>query len=243
MKNLNSDISTPLYQQLCDTLKEQITAGQYQAGDKIPSEDQLSKTYHISRITVRNALQHLADENVLVKKKGKGTYVAEQVRVESMSAGNSFIKSCLQMNAVPSTKVISLAKEPAGKKIAGILAVAPDDFVICIKRLRLIDGIAAIFEVDYFREDYNFLLQEDFRDTPLLEFLRKHTGIRATRMEDIYEVRHATKEHAGYLDCKVSSPLLQVSQTVFMDGEQKLYYNEQYIRSDRYKYATRSVIE
>lgn len=243
MKNLNSDISTPLYQQLCDTLKEQIKTGQYKAGDKIPSEEQLSRLYQISRITVRNALQHLVDEDILLKKKGKGTYVAEQVRVESMSAGNSFIKSCLQMNAVPSTKIVSLSKELAHKKVADILEIEPGDFVICIKRLRLIDGIPAIFETDYFRKGFDFLFRYDFGDTPLLEYIQQHTGIRAVSMEDIYEVRHATREHAEYLECKVSTPLLLVSQTVYIEERQKLYYNEQCIRSDRYKYATRSQIE
>jgi len=242
MKNLESVSITPLYQQLCDTLKEQIKAGKYKAGDKIPSEDQLSKMYKISRITVRNALQHLADENMLVKRKGKGTFVAEPVIIESMSAGNSFTKSCLQINAVPSTKIISMSKQHAGKKIAEILETSPEDFIICIKRLRLIDNMAAIFEVDYFTKDYDFLIQEDFTGTSLLEFIRKNTGIRAEGIEDIYEVRHASKEHAEYLDCKVGTPLLQVSQTVFMAEGKKLYYNEQYIRSDRYKYAIRSKI-
>lgn len=242
MKNLNSEISTPLYQQLCDTLKEQIKSGQYQAGDKIPSEEQLSKIYNISRITVRNALQNLVDENILLKKRGKGTYVAEQVRVESMYAGNSFTKSCLQINAVPSTKLISLSKEPAGKKISGVFGIEPDEFIICIKRLRLIDGMAAIYEVDYFKQAFDFLLQGEFEGVLLMEYIRRHTGIQAASIEDIYEVSHAAKEYGQYLDCKIGTPLLQVNQTVFTEDGSKLYYNEQYIRSDRYKYAMRSIL-
>lgn len=242
MEKLKTEISTPLYQQLCDTLKEQIKSGLYKEGDKIPSEDQLSKLYEISRITVRNALQHLVDENVLIKKKGKGTFVATSVRVESMSAGNSFTKSCLQINAVPSTKVISQSKEPAEKKVATILDLEAEEKIICIKRLRLIDDIPAIFEVDYFHQSFDFLLQNDFSGTPLLEVIFRNTGIKAARIEDIYEVKHATKEHVKYLKCTISTPLLRVSQTIFKEDGQKLYYNEQYICSDRYKYATRSEI-
>jgi len=242
MEKLKNDIAIPLYEQLCDTLKEQIKSGLYREGDKIPSEEQLSKTYEISRITVRNALQHLVDEDVLIKKKGKGTFVATAVRVESMNAGNSFTKSCLQINAVPSTKLISQSKEPAEKRIAAILDSEPEEKVICIKRLRLIDDVPAIFEIDYFKQNFDFLLQEDFSGSPLLEVILRNTGIRATSMEDIYEVKHATKEHVKHLKCKIGTPLLLVSQTIFREEDQKLYYNEQYICSERYKYATRSAI-
>lgn len=243
MMNLESNSATPLYQQLYDTLSEQINAGKYQAGDKIPSEDQLSKMFKVSRITVRSALKHLVDDNVLIKKKGKGTFVAIPVRVESMSAGNSFTKSCIQINAVPSTKMISMSKQQADRKIERIFGIEPNEFVICMKRLRLIDGVAAIFEIDYFTKDFDFLIQEDFNGELLMEFIRKNTGIRAASTEDTYEVRHASKEHAEHLDCKVGTPLLQVSQTVFRENGKKLYYDEQYIRSDRYKYAMRSILK
>lgn len=56
MKLLNSDIAIPLYQQLYDLLLDQIRSGVYPSGSKIPSEEELCKTYDLSRVTVRNAL-------------------------------------------------------------------------------------------------------------------------------------------------------------------------------------------
>jgi len=243
MENIKSEIGAPLYQQLSDTIKEQIRTGQYQAGDKIPSESQLSELYSISRITVRNALQHLVDEHILIKKKGKGTYVAQLVRVEEMSAGNSFTRSCEMMGAVPSTRLISLAKEPADKKIAEFIGIQPDEMIICIKRLRLIDDMAAIFEVDYFKKEFDILLRDDFDGNSLLMYLREKTGHRAARTEDLFDIRYATKEHAKYLECTASFPLLCVSQKVFGEDSELMYFNEQYIRSDRYKYAVRTTVE
>ena len=103
MKLLNSDIAIPLYQQLYDLLLDQIRSGVYPPGSKIPSEEELCKTYDLSRVTVRNALGRLVDDNILVKRHGKGTFVATPVFTESAYANGSFTKSCEQMGATPST--------------------------------------------------------------------------------------------------------------------------------------------
>ena len=70
MSNLQNKVASPLYQQLYDAIMEKITVGEYQVGSQIPSEDQLSQIYKVSRITVRSAIQKLCDDNVLVKKHG-----------------------------------------------------------------------------------------------------------------------------------------------------------------------------
>ena len=93
MKLLNSDIAIPLYQQLYDLLLDQIRSGVYPPGSKIPSEEELCKTYDLSRVTVRNALGRLVDDNILVKRHGKGTFVATPVFTESAYANGSFTKS------------------------------------------------------------------------------------------------------------------------------------------------------
>ena len=66
----------PLYQQLADRLVQAITNGTLVAGQQVPSESELTETYGISRVTVRQALQLLVKSGQLVAKRGKGTFVA-----------------------------------------------------------------------------------------------------------------------------------------------------------------------
>lgn len=240
MKVLQSDISTPLYQQICDILREQIESGVFKVGDKIPSEDNLCKMYNVSRVTVRNAIGHLVDDNILVKKHGKGTFVAGMAFVESPSANGSFTKSCLQMNAKPSTKLISRKLQKAGKTVAKHIGVEEGQKVICLKRLRLTNDIAVIFEVDYFTEDFEFMLHEDVEQIPMLDVIKKNIGKMGHKYLDTFEVRFATKEQAAWLNCPVNTPLLGVSQIVSGERHGILYYNEQFIRSDIYKYVVGS---
>ena len=76
MDKLESNKKAPLYQQLYDAILNKVRSGEYQVGEKIPSEEQLMTIYGVSRVTVRNAIKQLVDENILIKRHGKGTFVS-----------------------------------------------------------------------------------------------------------------------------------------------------------------------
>ena len=65
MDKLESNKKAPLYQQLYDAILNKVRSGEYQVGEKIPSEEQLMTIYGVSRVTVRNAIKQLVDENIL----------------------------------------------------------------------------------------------------------------------------------------------------------------------------------
>ena len=232
----------PLYQQLYDNIKKQIASGIYKPGDKLPYEGDLCKEFNISRITVRNALNELVKEDILCKKRGKGTYVTIPERIEATCAGNSFTNSCHRINAKPSTKIISVLIKKADKQVAEALSIELEEKVICIKRLRLIDEVPVIFEVDYFRIDYMFLLKEELEDKSLMEVISNNISTLPKRVENIFEVKHSNKEYSDHLKCASNMPLLKVRQSVYTENNDVLYYNEQFIRSDKYKYAVSAEI-
>ena len=66
----------PLYQQIKDRLMKGMQAGEWKAGEMIPSETELAARYKVSQGTVRKAIDELATENLLVRRQGKGTFVA-----------------------------------------------------------------------------------------------------------------------------------------------------------------------
>ena len=72
---LNQNALTPLYEQLKNAIKDDIHAQIYRPGDRMPSEAELEEKYQVSRITVRRAVKELCEEEILVRKQGKGTFV------------------------------------------------------------------------------------------------------------------------------------------------------------------------
>jgi GntR family transcriptional regulator len=237
MDDFQANEMVPLYRQLYEHICGRIDSGEYRSGDRIPSELELCKMCNVSRVTVRSAIQRLVDDGVLVKMHGKGTFVAMPAFIESTDAKGSFTESCLKMNAVPSTKLISRKIILPGKDVSERLNIRRDQRVICIKRLRLVDGLAVIFEVDYFQMDYEFLLQEDLENVSLLNLLYTRTGVVPKKFDDYFDIGYANKEQAAFLDCDMGTPLLRVLQTVKSEQMHAMYFNEQLIRSDRYKYT------
>ena len=68
---LNDNSLTPLYQQVLEDIKAEISSGTYASGQRIPSEAELSQLYSVSRVTVRRAIEELVGEGYLTKRQGK----------------------------------------------------------------------------------------------------------------------------------------------------------------------------
>lgn len=83
-KNVNPDSMTPMYKQIIDILSRKMDEGELKPGDRIPSEAELMQTYHVSRITVRSAINELEEDGMVVRSRGKGTFVASRKALYSV---------------------------------------------------------------------------------------------------------------------------------------------------------------
>ena len=234
---LKNETVTPLYQQVYAQIRGMIERGDYSPGQKIPSENYLTKKYGVSRVTVRSALKKLADEKFLTKCHGKGTFVALTPRVESFAAGGSFTASCLQLKLTPQTVVLSCEYEVASASVARGLKIEQGSKVTCIKRLRKVEGIPVIYEVDYFPGKFDFKREND--NVSLLDIVRRDSGALDIRFDDTIDIAYADDKQSEALDCSVCAPLLHVFERVKCQNDKILYCNHQYIVSERYKLAIR----
>jgi len=232
---LNPKSQTPLYQQVADVISKSLNDGSYRPGDQIPSEDKLCENYGVSRVTLRAAINLLVENGKLKKMHGKGTFVCAPVFVET-KAGGSFTKFCRQIGAIPRTELLSSGKVSAPQLVAHHLGVEPGLPVCQISRARYINDMAAIFEMDYFRSEDDYILRADVSLSPIADIIQENTGLEARRFEDIFDIARATEEQSEIFKCLPATPLLLVRQTVLTLDRQILYYNEQSILSERYKY-------
>ncbi|MDO4489350.1 MAG: GntR family transcriptional regulator [Eubacteriales bacterium] len=240
--NLNNTSGVPLYIQLSNRLQELIQDGTYKKGEKIPSEDELGTMYSVSRVTVRKALDVLVQDGVLRRSHGLGTFVANSIFIESPYAQGSFTASCKQQGVTPSTKILHMEKVEAKDKIAADMGIKKGAHVYELRRLRLANGLASIYEIDYIScEMGDKLLSENLEDASLLAVIEKKCGMRYDGVQDMFDIAYATGETAKSLDCKEDTPLLCVYQKVYSTDKKVMYVNNQYIRSDRYKYVCNSV--
>ena len=155
MIDKNSPI--PVYYQLKEIIKEKITKGTWQVGQCIASERELTEAYGVSRMTVRQALGELVQEGLLVREKGKGTFVCEpKVKQEDMMSFSDIIKKAGRSLI---TKVLDFEVINTPDELADTFDV---EKIYKINRLRLVDGEAVANEVVYIPCEYcGFVTKED----------------------------------------------------------------------------------
>ena len=117
MEGLDASSIVPLYKQLKDLILKEIKEGKLKTNQKIPTEQELSEKYQISRMTVRKALAQLVDEEVLAKKQGKGTFVQEPKIVEDLDNANSFTNLCKRNGKIPGGKTLKFVLEEPSENL------------------------------------------------------------------------------------------------------------------------------
>lgn len=225
----------PMYIQMAEKLKTQIARGQFQHGERIPSEGELCGVFGVSRNTVRRAIDLLVEEEILTRRQGKGTFVTVPVHFESYAEDGSFTSSCTSSGSIPGTVILTQDKIGCPPDIAKTLNLTGAECVY-LKRLRLVDRVPAIVEEDYFPPEYGFLLHVDLTDKSLLEVLRNCRGEYSAELIYALGVQNADEGKAKLLRAPKGYPLLKIEQTVYVKGK-PMYYNIQYVRSDIYRSA------
>ena len=145
--SLDSDI--PLYAQLVGIIKRNISTGVLAVGALLPSEAELCRCLSISRNTVRQAIGELEDEGLVVRKRGRGTFVADPA-TNRRGVRYSFTTEVSSMGKVPSSTLVDFAVEVPGAAICKKMELREGTPVYCFTRVRNVDGEPLILETSYY---------------------------------------------------------------------------------------------
>ncbi len=232
---LDATSSTPLYMQLVDTIRHDIESGKFKPSDRIPTEKELSEEYGVSRITVRNALDKLAEEKLLVRMRAKGTFVRSEKISRNVSGMLSFSNICGISGLTPGAKTIKSVIEDATPEDMEQLGLSPDAKIIAIERIRYADGVPVSFEVSRFPERFSFLLQENLNDCSMFDIIRDKYGVVFSHSQKVIEVLFANYQLSCYLNVPRDYPLLSISSLTYDDENQVTHRTHQFIVSDKFK--------
>ena len=219
--SLDNTISTPLFQQLAATLRAAIDAGEYPPGSRLPTENELCERYSVSRVTVRKALDELSQGEFLVRKPGKGTFVAEKKIQRKLDGVLSYTNMCHMMGYQPGAKTIKIALEQPTEEERGQLGLKKDE--------------QTLLETSKFPESFFFLFNADLTNTSLYETIRKETGIVFTRSDKVLEIVFANHQEAKYLGVVKGYPLLSIKSVVHDQSGEHCYLSRQLCIADKFK--------
>jgi GntR family transcriptional regulator len=226
---------SPLYQQLYQLLRRKIVSGQWHPGDLLPSEAELREQYDVSRATVRQALDELVSDGLILRRQGKGTFVAPPTVEQGLVRIVSFTEDMQQRGMQPGTKLISAELVSATAVLAQKLQIEVGDTLARIERLRLADGEPMSVEVSFLVHQYcPGILAQDYTAHSLRRMLEEQYGIRITSARQTIQAISATEEMAKLLAIPAKSALLYIERISFSEFDVPVEFLRLYHRGDRY---------
>lgn len=226
----------PLYFQLKSYIVNQISTGEWKAGDKIPSEAEFCEQFSISRTTIRQAINELVIQGKLIRSAGRGTFVSKY-RIEQPSFFLNFSQDMKLRGLTPSTKVLQIESIPITPYLSKIMHLDETDKVVFIKRQRYADNRIISVEscyLPYFK--YASILDEDIANQSLSELMMRKFNSKPVRsFHSIASIGCPTAE-AEILEVKQGSPILFISGINFDENDFLFEYYHTFIRGDRFTY-------
>lgn len=233
MVSRNSKI--PLYHQLYEGLRSQILSGELEPGDMLPTENELLDRHGISRNTVRQALDLLVNDGLIVRERGRGTFVAQPKIDQGLTRIISFTEDMRRRGLKPDTRVLLRTLMPAPEHIAEALGVPVGEELAHLERLRLADGEPMSIEKSYLVHRYcPGVLERDYSSVPLREALAREYNIFLVHGKQRISAIAAPADTAAHLDIAPGAPLLYIERTTYTARETAVEYLQIYNRGDRY---------
>lgn len=234
---INKNSPLPIYYQLEEIIKDLIEKGNLKPGDLIPSEREFSEKYEISRMTVRQAVNNLVNDGILVRKQGKGTFVAKQ-KIEQLLKGlTSFSEDMKSRGMEPGTRLIDFKIISASKTIADKLEIDEGGLIYEIKRVRLADRIPMAYEISYLSVDLVRGLNQEIVQGSLYKYVENVLNLKIGYATQILEASNARKIESEILDIQEGTPVLLIQRYSYLDDGKPLEIVKSVYRGDRYKFV------
>ncbi|MEA2515977.1 MAG: GntR family transcriptional regulator, N-acetylglucosamine utilization regulator [Thermomicrobiales bacterium] len=232
----------PRYYQLKEIIRERIRSGEWSPGSLIPSERELCERYGISRMTARQSITELANEGLLYREQGKGTYVGRPKIAQQLLRLTGFTEDMRAREQRPGAKVLTAEMWPADEATAERLRIKVGQPVYRLRRLRLADSEPLAVETSCISfMGCERLLEKDLERDSLYGLLEIVYDMPPMEAEQELEADLARDEEAGLLEVEVGSPILRTRRVTATRRNQPIEYATSIYRGDKYRFYTRMV--
>ncbi|WP_026690794.1 GntR family transcriptional regulator [Alteribacter aurantiacus] len=233
---VNKSSSIPLYVQVKSILKDEISHGHYHPGDKLPTEKELTSRFDISRMTLRQAMNALVEEGLLLRLKGIGTIVQERKLEQTLTTLKSFTEDIIERGMTPSTKVISFQREKGNLAAVEKLGLTLTDELWVTKRIRYADKEPFSIEKNIVSAQKLPNLTKEIMNHSLHNHI-KEEGYKMARAKTTIEAAIPSEKEKELLHIKDNSPILIVERITYLSNGEVIEWSVSKNRSDRYKFT------
>ncbi len=235
LDQLNRQSKIPLYHQLYKLLRGTIIRGEWGPGTMIPAESELCRTYQVSQITARQALDNLVNDGLIYRQRGRGSFVAQPAIETSLTRIISFTEDMHQRGLTPGSQVIFSGLVESDQNLAEKLQIRPGEILAQLHRLRFADGEPLSIEKASLVHSYcPGVLNHNFENSSLRETLRTQFDIQLVRAKQSIRALNALRDQAVLLGIKPNGALLVIDRVSYSQDELPIEHLQIFYHADRY---------
>ncbi|MFL6717283.1 MAG: GntR family transcriptional regulator [Burkholderiaceae bacterium] len=229
---------SPLYQQIKALITQSLQSGEWKPGELIPSEVELAARFKVSQGTVRKAIDELSAENLLVRRQGKGTFVATH---HEERAHYRFLRLMPDVGEAhqADNRIIEVKRMRAPAEVARLLDVKSGDSVIFIRRVQSFDGVPTILEELWLPGAlFRGLTAERLVEYkgPMYGLFETEFGTRMIRATERIKAVLAEPQVSELLDVPAGTPMLSLERVSFTYGDKPVEVRRGLYRTDSHHY-------
>ncbi len=229
----------PLHAQVEVLLRKMIDDPEYRSGKFLPNEVDLAKRLGISRNTIRQAINKLVFEGLLIRKKGVGTKVADRSVNSRLTNWMSFTQEMKAKGLTPKNFEINVSWAYPEQEVYNLFSIPADKKVLKLERLRGLEDGPFVYFFSYFHPRVGLTGEEDFTRL-LYEILEKDYSTVAKLSKEEISALAADDFLAKKLNIRKGDPVMKRKRFVFDPGGRPIEYNVGYYKSDSFVYTIES---
>lgn len=234
----SSPTFSPLYQQIKALITQSLQSGEWKPGELIPSEVELANRFKVSQGTVRKAIDELSAENLVVRRQGKGTFVATHHEARSQFRFLRLMPDTGEAH-YPDNRIIEVKRLRAPAEVARQLDIKSGDSVIFIKRIQSFEGVPTILEELWLPGViFKGLTAERLIEYkgPMYGLFESEFGTHMIHAAEKIRAVPAEPEVAELLEVALGTPLLSVERVSFTYGNKPVEVRRGLYRTDTHHY-------
>ncbi len=229
---------SPLYQQIKALMLRGMEAGEWKPGEMIPSELELAARFKVSQGTVRKAIDELAQEHLLTRKQGKGTFVATHGEARTQFRFLRLMPNEGQQTQ-PESTIIECKRQRTPADVARALDLKPGETAATIRRLLSFQGEPAVLDDVWLPGNlFKGLTTERLvsAHAPLYSLFEEDFGIKMLRAEEKIRAVAAPPDVAQILRVTAGAPLLLVERLSFTYGDKPVELRRGHYLTEKHFY-------
>lgn len=227
------------YLEIYEWLSDRIQEGTYSAGDKIPNEEELASMFKVHRMTVRQAIDKLVSDHMLVRKRGIGTFLLSEkkpVLVRSLQSISTYFDDIQASGLQPQYVTLEAKTIPATERIADPLNMAIGDNVLFLHRVMLASGVPLVLEKAYLPQDLFPDLIDDDMNTILYKVISEKYNMRLMHSRQEIGAVLPNEREKNALKITDNCPCLWVESVVYNDVGRAVEFSRSLHRGDKYRF-------